>query len=93
MKLIRYIDEDGAYTGKLKGPVGTTFRDVFVHRPETCRYALCKVGRRIVVFDLFDAKIVHATTELSPGNLRIFPTVNAALAAVGLNYNTVCNPV
>lgn len=69
--------------------IGTsTFAEIFVRRPDKCRYAIVEpVDRRYyMVIDLYDTRI--SGLDVFMGNNTVFPTYEAAIAAPMLTYDS-----
>lgn len=70
-----------------------TFHDVFVMRPDDCRYAVVTPGAGSAVvwlWDLFDTMVDKGghTSRFYPPDPQLFGTVDAAVMAAILTYDT-----
>jgi hypothetical protein len=69
-----------------------TFLMVFMKRPQHCRYAVvgewdvATHSERILVFDMFEAKIRGAATLITPEPKAVFDDVDQAIMATMLMY-------
>jgi hypothetical protein len=92
-KLIAFVC-DGGCVKRVKQGYGTrTFRDIYVNRPDNCRYAVASrwdvVNHRdeVIVWDLYEATTQPSYRDIeAPAPALIHTNVEAAIAATLLLY-------
>lgn len=91
-RLVGYVC-DGSCFKQHTGQGTLTYHQVFMQRPDTCRYAVLEqfTPHQFIVIDLYDTTMsksdseVLATFERSP-NAKIYRSEDAAIAATQLSY-------
>lgn len=67
----------------------STFAEIFVRRPNGCRYAIMEpVDKRnyFMVVDMYDTRVDGLNVHM--GNNTVYPSIDAAIAAPMLSYSS-----
>jgi hypothetical protein len=79
-----YISESEVVHTSALGSV--PFSEIFVYRPEHCRYAVVQVGDEYWMTDLFTLVRDPETHELTIGDYWVFPDEDSAIMAAMMIY-------
>jgi hypothetical protein len=92
-KLIAFVCDEGCVKRVKQGYGTRTFRDIYVNRPDDCRYAVAtqwnpvKHEEEVIVWDLYEATTQPLFRDIqAPQPTLIHHSVEAAIAATLLLY-------